>query len=66
MITEDKFYTLQQVADLVQSHHMTVRRWIKTGKLPAYRVGQDGRFRIAGADLRAFLGARDAGVRLPK
>ena len=31
--------TLQQAADKLQVHYMTVYRYVRTGKLPATRVG---------------------------
>jgi excisionase family DNA binding protein len=35
-----KFYDLNEVADLLKVSTMTVRRWIKTGKLKAVRIGR--------------------------
>ena len=63
MISDERFYSLAAVASMVGSHPMTVRRWIRSGRLSAYRVGADGRYKIAGEDLRVFLGAKDAGVK---
>lgn len=37
--------TVNQVADLLNVHHRTVRRWIKEGQLAAFKVG--GSIRIA-------------------
>lgn len=51
--------TLRQAADELKLSPDTVRRWIKAGFLPAYRVGRQGQYRITKADLR------DAAVRRP-
>lgn len=48
----DEFYTVNQVALVLKVHPLTVRRYIKEGKLKAYQVG--GNIRIAVNDLRAF------------
>jgi len=48
----DEFYTINQAAITLKIHPLTVRRYIKEGKLKAYRVG--GNIRIAVNDLRAF------------
>ena len=48
----DEFYTINQAAIALKIHHLTVRRYIKEGKLKAYRVG--GNIRISVNDLRAF------------
>lgn len=48
----DEFYTINQTAVVLKVHPLTVRRYIKEGKLKAYRVG--GSIRISLNDLRAF------------
>lgn len=48
----DEFYTINQAAISLKVHPLTVRRYIKEGKLKAFRVG--GNVRIALNDLRAF------------
>lgn len=35
--------TVKQVAELLQLHEMTIRRYIKAGKLPAVRIGRNVR-----------------------
>ena len=47
-----KFYTIQQIAECVRLDR-TVRRWIKKGRLIAYRI--NGLVRISKADFQAFL-----------
>lgn len=48
----DDFYTVNQVAQILKVHPLSVRRYLKSGKLKAYRVG--GSVRIALADLNSF------------
>lgn len=48
----EEFYTVNQTAIALKVHPLTVRRYIKEGKLKAVRVG--GNVRIALNDLRAF------------
>lgn len=48
----EEFYTINQAAIALKIHPLTVRRYIKEGKLKAYRVG--GNIRITLNDLRAF------------
>lgn len=49
----EEFYTINQAAIILKVHQLTVRRYIKEGKLKAYRVG--GNIRISVNDLRAFM-----------
>lgn len=49
----DEFYNINQTAIALKVHPLTIRRYIKEGKLKAYRAG--GNIRIAVNDLRAFL-----------
>lgn len=39
------FLTPQEVSDLLRVSTQTVRRWIKEGSLPAYKVGRGWRVR---------------------
>jgi putative molybdopterin biosynthesis protein len=47
------FLTPEEVSDLLQVSVYTVRRWIKQGELPAYKVGR--LWRIDTADLNDWL-----------
>jgi len=46
---EERIYTLQQVADLLEFHPNTIRRWILRGDLVASGLG--GQYRIRQSDL---------------
>ena len=48
----DEFYTVNQAAISLKVHPLTIRRYIKGGKLKAVRVG--GNIRISLNDLRSF------------
>ncbi len=48
----EEFYTVNQAAIVLKVHSLTIRRYIKEGKLKAYRAG--GNIRIALSDLNAF------------
>jgi excisionase family DNA binding protein len=56
--TEQRFYTLSEVARLLEVSEQSVRRWIKAGELVAYKPKKE--YRIAETDLRQFLEGRRA------
>lgn len=51
-ITMEEFYTINQAAIVLKVHPLTIRRYIKEGRLKAYRVG--GNIRISLNDIRSF------------
>ena len=50
---EEKFYTIDQIADILGMHHKTIRKFITEGKLRATKVGKQ--WRISGHDLSLFM-----------
>jgi excisionase family DNA binding protein len=50
---EDRFEGIEEVAERLLVDPQTVRRWIKSGKLKAYKPGRE--YRILSSDLDAFL-----------
>jgi len=38
---DSELWTVEQVADYLQLHPETVRRWIRAGKLPAVKLGSN-------------------------
>ena len=50
------YLSVRDVATLLRVCPKTVRRWIKSGTLPATRLGRD--WRIARSDLKALAAAR--------
>jgi excisionase family DNA binding protein len=54
-----KFFTIAEVAEIVEVATRTVRRWIKSGELSVHRFGTA--VRVAEKDLKAFIARhRDA------
>jgi excisionase family DNA binding protein len=54
-----QFYTVEQVAEALGVCSRSIRRWIRSGDLPAHRFGSA--VRVADADLRAFLASNREG-----
>ncbi len=54
---DEHLLTVNDVAERLQLHPITVRRHIKAGKLRAVRVGRS--VRVREADLEVYLGAED-------
>lgn len=50
---EEKFYTIDQIAEILGMHHKTIRKFITEGKLRANKVGKQ--WRISGYDLSIFM-----------
>jgi len=50
---EDKFYTINQVAEILDMHHKTIRNFISDGKLRASKVGKQ--WRVSDDDLNSFM-----------
>lgn len=58
---QDRYQTVQQLAERLGVAEATVRQWIKTGELRAIDIGKG--WRIADADLTSFLEARETAPR---
>lgn len=52
-LARERFLTVQEVADLMRVSSMTIYRLIKTGELPAVRVGRS--YRVAERDVDTYL-----------
>lgn len=52
-MTEREFYLAQELADKLQVNVMTIYRYIKAGKLKAYKFGKE--FRIDVKEFESFL-----------
>ncbi len=53
------FYSVADVAELIDVNERTIRRWIDDGELVAHRFGRQ--IRISRADLEAFVRVRREG-----
>lgn len=54
---DEKWYSVEQVADMLRLHPKTLRRYITEGKLRASKLGKQ--YRISGHDLSVFVEQRD-------
>ena len=52
----DRIYSVEEVAEILQVHIDTVRRYIKAGALRAAKIGKA--YRVQESDLQAFIEAR--------
>jgi len=53
MNKEKEFYRAEDLAELLEVNIMTIYRYIKAGRLKAYKIGRD--FRIDKVELERFL-----------
>jgi len=51
------YLTLREAADIMRVSAMTVRRWVKAGKLPFQKAGR--KYLIAKTDIPTFLRQHD-------
>jgi excisionase family DNA binding protein len=58
---QDRYQTVQEVADRLEVAEATVRQWIKSGALRAIDIGKG--WRISDTDLRQFLKTRETAPR---
>lgn len=52
-IENKPFFTAQELADVLEMNVMTIYRYIKSGKLKAYKIGKE--FRIDKTEFQNFL-----------
>ena len=57
---EEKFYTVDQIAEILGMHHKTIRKFITEGKLRANKVGKQ--WRISGHDLSLFTESNNVNI----
>lgn len=55
----NELLTVKQVAELLQLHEMTIRRYIRAGKLEAVRVGR--RIRVPRAEVESLMSSKAEG-----
>jgi len=51
---EEKYLTPEQIASLLQVNVVTVRRWLKSGRLKGYHLGRK-LWRVSSSQLEEFL-----------
>jgi len=52
-MTDEQYYSIEEVAKMLKVVYLTVYRWIQDGKLKAYKAGKQ--YRIKKNDLDNFL-----------
>lgn len=52
-MSEEKFYTVDEIAVILKVNPMTIYRWIKTNKLISLKAGKQ--YRVKKEDLDNFL-----------
>jgi len=52
-----KIYTSQEVAEILRVHEMTIRRYIKMGKIRP--INTDGAIRISETELKRFINGEE-------
>lgn len=52
-MTQEQYYTIEEVAKMLKVAYLTVYRWIQSGKLVAYKAGKQ--YRIKREDLDRFI-----------
>lgn len=50
---KDQFYTLEEIAKMLKVSYLTVYRWVKAGKLMAYKI--EKQYRIKKEDFDLFI-----------
>ncbi|MBU0569463.1 helix-turn-helix domain-containing protein [Patescibacteria group bacterium] len=50
---EEKYYTIQEIADTLKVVYLTVYRWIQSDKLTACKAGKQ--YRVKKTDLDKFI-----------
>ena len=55
---DEQMMTVQQVAERIQVHEETVRRWLREGSLVGINFGGKSGYRVRQDELEAFLDRR--------
>mgnify|MGYP002552158715 CR=1 FL=1 len=61
ILVEEKFYTIDKIAEMLGMHHKTIRKFINEGKLRANKVGKQ--WRISSHDLSLFMEDNNVSVK---
>ena len=50
---KEEYYSIEEVAKMLKVAYLTVYRWVKSGRLKAYKAGKQ--YRIKKSDLDKFI-----------
>ncbi len=56
---EERWYTVEEIVDMLKVHEQTVRRWLKQEELHGVLLGRKAGWRIRASELERFLAERD-------
>ena len=59
----DKILTLEEVAELLRAHRSTIYRFVRKGRIPAFKMGSDWRF--SQESIEKWISEREAADSLP-
>jgi len=54
-MTTERWLTVAEIVELLKVHENTVRRWLRSGKLPGRAFGGRTGYRVRESDLMKFL-----------
>lgn len=52
-MTKDDYYSIEEVSRMLKVAYLTVYRWVRAGKLVAYKAGKQ--YRVTKSDLKSFM-----------
>ena len=52
-MAKDQYYSIEEVSKILKVAYLTIYRWVRSGKLMAYKAGKQ--YRITKKDLENFL-----------
>ncbi len=60
-MVDERWFTVEQIAELLQVHEQTVRRWLREGALAGRNFGGRTGYRVRESALQSFLGVAPEG-----
>ncbi len=58
-MSEEQWYTVEDITEILKVHEQTVRRWLRDGELTGVLLGRKAGWRIRASELERFLDERD-------
>jgi excisionase family DNA binding protein len=60
-MVDERWLTVEEVAEIAKVHEQTVRRWLRAGTLRGHLISRRAGYRIRQSDLTAFLTGENGG-----